>query len=182
MMESRLTSEPENPDEPRPRLANPEIRAIRLSDAEAVTALMNLPGYRAGTLRPPFQRIEDVRRRLENLTGDSLNLVAVLDDEIVGNASMTRCTGRRLHAAGIGMGVHDDYSGRGVGTALLGALVDSADNWLGIKRLELTVYIDNAPALRLYEKFGFEREGLLRSYGLRAGSYVDAYTMARLRP
>lgn len=177
-----MTSEPENPDELRPRLANPEIRAIRLSDAEAVTALMNLPGYRAGTLRPPYQSIEEVLRKLENRAGDSLNLVAVLDGEIVGNASMTRYSGRRLHAAGIGMGVHDDYCGRGIGTVLLAAMIDSADNWLGIKRLELTVYTDNAPGLRLYEKFGFEKEGLLRSYGFRAGSYVDAYTMARLRP
>ncbi|MEZ2132294.1 MULTISPECIES: GNAT family N-acetyltransferase [unclassified Sinorhizobium] len=177
-----MTSEPENPDEPQPRRANAEIRAVRPSDTEAVTALMNLPGYRAGTLRPPFQRIEEVRRKLENPTGDSLNLVAVLDGEIVGNASMTRYSGRRLHAAGIGMGVHDDYCGRGIGTALLGALIDSADNWLDIKRLELTVYIDNTPGLRLYEKFGFEKEGLLRNFGFRAGSYVDAYTMARLRP
>jgi len=39
----------------------------------------------------------------------------------------------------------------------------------------------NDVALRLYEKFGFEIEGLLRRYAFRDGSYVDAYTLARLR-
>jgi putative acetyltransferase len=47
--------------------------------------------------------------------------------------------------------------------------------------MELTVYTDNAAAIRLYEKFGFEKEGLLRSFGYRDGQYVDVYTMARLR-
>jgi RimJ/RimL family protein N-acetyltransferase len=43
-----------------------------------------------------------------------------------------------------------------VGTALMAALVDTADNWLDLKRLELTVYVDNEPATRLCQKFGFK--------------------------
>ncbi len=35
-------------------------------------------------------------------------------------------------------------------------------------------------ALHLYEKFGFVIEGTLKKYAFRAGSYVDAYTMARI--
>jgi putative acetyltransferase len=57
------------------------------------------------------------------------------------------------------MGVHDDFNGRGIGSALLAELIEAADEWLAIKRLELTVFTDNAPAIRLYEKFGFEMEG-----------------------
>lgn len=49
---------------------------------------------------------------------------------------------------------------KGIGTALLQEIVDAADNWLGFRRLELAVFADNAPAIRLYEKFGFEREGI----------------------
>jgi putative acetyltransferase len=47
--------------------------------------------------------------------------------------------------------------------------------------LELTVYTDNPAALALYRKFGFEQEGLLKAFAYRAGDYVDAYTMARVR-
>jgi putative acetyltransferase len=79
------------------------------------------------------------------------------------------------------MSVRDDWHGKGVGTALMRAIVDLADNWIGYRRLELTVYTDNAAALALYRKFGFDVEGTLRDYSYRDGRYVDAYTMARLR-
>jgi putative acetyltransferase len=79
------------------------------------------------------------------------------------------------------MGVHDDWQGKGVGSALLAACIDLADNWLNITRLYLEVYTDNEPAIRLYEKFGFEREGTLRKDAFRNGQYVDSYIMARLK-
>jgi L-phenylalanine/L-methionine N-acetyltransferase len=59
-------------------------------------------------------------------------------------------------------------------------MIDLADNWLGLHRIELTVYVDNAPAIHLYEKFGFVIEGTARAFALRGGEYVDAHTMARL--
>ncbi|HET6971680.1 MAG TPA: GNAT family N-acetyltransferase, partial [Phenylobacterium sp.] len=78
--------------------------------------------------------------------------------------------------------VHDAWAGRGVGTALMAAVVDLADNWLQVRRLELSVYADNARAIALYERFGFEREGLNRDYAWRNGAFVDSIAMARLRP
>jgi putative acetyltransferase len=79
------------------------------------------------------------------------------------------------------MGVHDAYAGRGVGSALMAAVIELADRWLNLKRLELEVWADNYPAIALYEKFGFEREGLLRAEGFRDGVYADSLAMARLR-
>ncbi len=157
------------------------VRAVLPSDAEEVTALLNLPGYRAGTLRPPYQSVAEVRRRMEAPSPDALNLVVTLDGKIVANGGLNRFTGRRQHAASIGMGVHDDFVGRGFGTRLLAAMIEAADDWLDIRRLELTVYTDNRVAIGLYRRFGFEEEGLLRSFGFRAGEYVDAYAMGRLR-
>jgi putative acetyltransferase len=69
--------------------------------------------------------------------------------------------------------------GKGVGSALMKALIDYADNWTTFLRIELTVYADNTNAIALYKKFGFEQEGLLRHYGLRSGSFDDVITMAR---
>jgi len=63
----------------------------------------------------------------------------------------------------------------------MGACLDLADNWLSLTRLDLRVYVDNAPAIALYEKFGFEIEGTHRRFALRNGEYVDAHVMARLR-
>ncbi|MDZ5451836.1 GNAT family N-acetyltransferase [Labrys sedimenti] len=169
------------PRESRPLLPGLSIRATRLEDVDAITALANLPGYRAGTLRLPYQKPELARRWLESLGPEAFNLVAVLDGIIVGNAGLDRYSGRRSHAAGVGMGVHDDHRGKGIGTALLREITDAADQWLRIERLELTVFADNLQAIRLYERFGFEQEGILRNYAFRAGVLADAHLMARLR-
>lgn len=68
-----------------------------------------------------------------------------------------------------------------MGTQLLGAALEVADNWMNLRRVELTVYVDNEPAQALYRKFGFETEGRLRDYAVRDGVFVDALSMARLR-
>jgi putative acetyltransferase len=60
-------------------------------------------------------------------------------------------------------------------------LIDLADNWLGLRRLELHVFTDNDPALALYRKFGFEIEVHQRGAVLRRGALIDCYFMARLR-
>jgi putative acetyltransferase len=79
------------------------------------------------------------------------------------------------------MAVRDDWQGKGVGTALMAAALDLADNWLNLTRLELRVYVDNSGAVALYEKFGFEVEGTHRRLVFRNGEFVDAYSMARIR-
>ena len=81
----------------------------------------------------------------------------------------------------VGMSVRDDWQGRGVGTELLKAAIDLAERWLNLTRLELFVFTDNKPAIRLYERFGFAVEGTLRQYAYRDGRFVDALAMARLR-
>ena len=64
----------------------------------------------------------------------------------------------------------------------MGAAVDLADNWLQIQTAgELSVYADNARAIALYERFGFEREGFHPAYSWRNGAFVDSISMARLR-
>ena len=109
------------------------------------------------------------------------HLVAEIDGRVVGSLGLhTSSSPRQHHLGSIGMMVHDDFQGRGVGTALMAAMVDLADNWLGLRRLELHVYVDNAPAVHLYEKFGFVIEGTARQFAFRGGQYVDAYVMARL--
>jgi putative acetyltransferase len=158
------------------------IRAQEPSDWEEIAILMERPKVRWGTLRLPFTSKEQWRKRLENPSEDRTGMVAVLDGRIVGSAGIWQQGGRRRHAGGLGMCVHDDFHRRGIGAALMAALIDVADNWLDLKRLELTVYADNAPAIGLYRKFGFEVEGTRRADAFRDGQYVDSFEMARLRP
>ncbi len=169
------------PTSVRQRPAGLLVRAVQPKDAEAVAELMNLPGYRWGTLRLPFQTPDEVRARIEKAGPNSLGLVALANGQVVGNAGLERSPGRRAHVGSIGMGVHDSWVGRSIGKTLLTALLEAADNWLGVLRLELTVWTDNEPALALYQACGFVIEGTHRAYGFRDGRYADAHTMARLR-
>jgi putative acetyltransferase len=74
------------------------------------------------------------------------------------------------------------WQGKGVGRALVGTMVDFADRWLPVTRLELTVFTDNERAIALYRSFGFEVEGTHRDYALRDGRHADVLAMARLKP
>lgn len=111
------------------------------------------------------------------------SLVAQCEGEVVGQISLlTQEQPRRRHAGTFGIGVLAAYQGQGVGSALLGAAIEMADNWLALRRLEAEVYVDNEPALYLYRKHGFEVEGTARAYAFRDGAYVDAHFIARLTP
>jgi putative acetyltransferase len=157
------------------------IRAREPGDWQALSALMQQPRVRWGTLRLPFVSADEVRTWMEKPPEGSVFIVAVLDDRLVGAASMFRYKGRRNHVGDVGMFVHDDFQGRGIGSAMLGALVDTADKWLNLRRLELAVYVDNEPAIRLYKRFGFVIEGTRRAVAFRDGAFVDDHVMARLR-
>jgi putative acetyltransferase len=175
------TTEPP-PGGPPTLLAGLAIRAREPGDFEEIAALMNLPKVRWGTLRLPYTRKEQWRKLMENPPEERTGIVAVLDRRIVGSADIFQYKGRRRHVGEVGMSVHDDFQRRGIGSALMAALIDVADNWLDLKRLELTVYVDNEAAIRLYQKFGFEVEGTRRGDTFRLGQYVDSFFMARLRP
>lgn len=158
------------------------VRAREPEDAPAIAAVMACPGVVAGTLRLPLRSVQAERDRLARTDDRTHALVAEIDGRVVGVLGLhVEASPRRSHCATLGMGVLDDAQGRGVGTALLAAAIDLADNWLGLRRLELTVYPDNAPAIRLYEKFGFVVEGAARDFAFRDGAFVDALHMARLR-
>lgn len=161
------------------------IRHAEPDDYQALHGVYSQPIACAGTLQLPYVSKEVWKKRLsDNSEEGSFSLVACVEQEIVGSIGLfiIGYSLRRRHAASFGMGVHDQWQNKGVGTALMKAAINLADNWLNVVRLELTVYTDNKPAVKLYERFGFEIEGTLVKYAFRDGNYVDAYSMARIRP
>jgi putative acetyltransferase len=163
---------------------NITIRRAEAADYEGLYKIYTGPKVIWGTLQLPYPSLETWRKRLAEPEEGKYRFVAVVGDEIAGQLGLSTDPSRprRKHVGGIGMAVRDDFQGRGVGTALLQAAVDMVDNWLNLLRLELTVFTDNEPAIRLYKKCGFEIEGSLRRHSFRAGHYVDVYYMTRLKP
>jgi putative acetyltransferase len=158
------------------------VRRAEPGDYEALQRIFSGPRAIAGTLQLPFPSAEMWRKRLTEPPEGLFSLVACVEDEVVGEISLhTSPTRWRMrHVASIGMAVRDDWQGKGVGTALMEAALDLADNWLNLTRVELHVYVDNAPAIALYKKFGFDIEGTHRHFAFRNGEYAEGYSMARL--
>ena len=158
-----------------------EIRRVEVSDAKALKEIYECESAYSGTLQLPLPSVGLWEKRLAGLADNTYSYVAIIGGEIVGNIVLDVCSGaRRRHVATLGMGVKDSFQGRGVGSALLAVVIQLADGWINLKRLELAVFIDNTRAIELYKRFGFEIEGQSRAYAFRNGAYVDVFHMGRV--
>ena len=163
------------------------IRRACPDDAPAYARIMGDPQVFPGLMQMPHTDAPSWKARLTDTCAPGktdLPLVAELNGEVVGTAGLHPVgpQTRRRHALVLGISVAPSAQGQGVGSALMAAMCDYADNWVGALRLELHVYTDNLVALRLYRKFGFEIEGTFKGYALRDGQYVDSHAMARFHP
>jgi ribosomal protein S18 acetylase RimI-like enzyme len=155
------------------------IRAAGAGDRAALAALelatwdgWASPAPRPDTPRDPFaERPPDAYLVAE--AGDG----ALAGYARVGQATRLAASAHVLHLEGLG--VHPDHRGRGVATALLRAVEEEAHR-RGAHRLTLRVLAPNAGARRLYERAGYEVEGVLRGEFVIDGEAVDDVLMARV--
>lgn len=163
------------------------VRRAAPRDAAAYAKLMSDPQVYGNLMQLPMPDEAMWHARLSEGTAPGkpdLLLSAELDGEVVGSCGLhpVGLQLRRRHAMMLGISVAPGAHRRGVGSALMAAMCDYADRWAGILRLELTVFVDNTPAIALYRKFGFEVEGTHRAYAMRDGAFADVFAMARLHP
>jgi putative acetyltransferase len=163
------------------------IRRATPKDAASYARIMGDLDVFGNLLQMPYADEEMWRARLTDSCAPGktdLSLVAEIDGEVVGTAGLHPVgpAQRRRHAMMLGISISKDAQGKGVGTALMRALIDYADRWAGVLRIELSVFPDNERAIKLYRKFGFELEGTHKAYAMRDGKYVDSLSMARLHP
>lgn len=163
------------------------MREIRIRHAEpgdyaAIQQIYAGPKAYAGTLQLPFPALELWQKRLNEKPEGFYHLVAEIDGEIVGQLGLqANPNPRRRHCGYLGMGVKDSYQGQGIGSRLITSAIDLAENWLNLCRIELTVFVDNAAAVRLYQKHGFVIEGESAKFAFRNGEYISVYHMARVK-
>jgi putative acetyltransferase len=159
------------------------VRHYEQRDLAQIRAIYSEPDAFANTLQLPFQSEEHWRNKIGTPKEGFTNLVAVRNDEVLGQLTLEVFQRpRRRHAATFGMGVKGAARQLGVGSALVSAATDLCENWFNVSRIELEVYTDNAAAIALYSKHGFVIEGTCRRYAFRDGQFVDAHVMARLLP
>lgn len=164
------------------------FKEIEIEDVEDYWKLLNaLDNETNYMMYEPEERerktnIRDLREDIENnvINGKDFLQIATEDNKIIGYIRAERGKfNRNSHTAYIVIGILKDYSGKGIGTAFFEYL----DKWakeIGIIRLELTVECHNKAARRLYEKSGFQIEGIRAKSMFVDGDFVDEYYMAKI--
>ncbi len=127
--------------------------------------------------------VKEEKEFLENMktAENNLFIVAKVDNKIAGNLGFTGSQLRRYsHQGEFGMSVLEEYWGMGIGSLLIETLM----NWAkknGIVRISLRVAENNTRARGLYEKYDFQKEGILRKKKvLSDGSYCNEIVMAKI--
>lgn len=167
------------------------IRAARPDDAAGIITLITTviaePLNNLLTEPGEFTMTEEQERVFlaeQAIRPDWVALVAVTDAapaQIIGLATANGRQRRAIrHCANVGISVALGWRGQGIGQALMQRVVDWARTSGLITRLELEVLTRNEAAIHLYERIGFQREGLKRHALLRNGEYFDELTMALL--
>ena len=131
-----------------------------------------------------WRSVGDERRylRATRRSPNAAVFVAELEGAVVGRLSLARdAHPASPHVADLGLMVATEHRRRGIGRALLERAVEWAEE-AGVEKLELHVFPHNEPAIRLYEDFGFEREGFRRAHYRRGAELVDAVLMAYRLP
>jgi putative acetyltransferase len=159
------------------------VRRAEPADAPDLVALAEAVGAEDGRwilTTDNWRSVAEERRYLKAVQRHADAAVFVVEDDgrVVARLSLSRDPHpASRHVADLGLMVAVDYRRRGIGNTLL----EEAVVWArasGVRKLELHVFPWNEPALKLYESFGFDREGFRVGHYARDGEYVDAVLMA----
>jgi RimJ/RimL family protein N-acetyltransferase len=158
------------------------IRKATIEDAACLAAAEKETTQTPGLLvsRPYELTVAAFEDKIGELDGSGRYVVAEKDDRIVGHALLDPMTLQATsHVFRLTIVVHPGFVGQGIGTALMGDLLQWAEQTPRVGKIELLVRATNARAIRLYSKMGFVEEGRFKDrLRLPDGSFVDDIAMA----
>ena len=160
------------------------IRPVKMEDAVFINEIRRQDGVRENIMGITSERVTRTQSFINGLTENDHMLVAEVEKDgvktVVGVASLSVNKSNRVrHSGSIGLMVNKNYHRMGIGRALMKNLIDIADNWLMLIRIELGAFTDNEKAINLYKSLGFEIEGTKKYAIIRNGKYENEYLMAR---
>ena len=164
------------------------LRAFEASDVAAVHRFKNDSAVAAGLLDAAFpqslMRVEEWVARASDLRAglEDYRFVIEADDKPIGFVGLYQTDWISRNAeVGIAIG-EADYRGRGMGTDALKVAVRFGFESLGLARIWTRVLADNERSLRMFQRAGFQYEGLMRAHRFRHGRFVDVVMLGRLAP
>ena len=159
-----------------------KIAAIREQDIDAYRAVFDSVArelrYLGRSQAPPAGDVASFVR--DGLTKGRPQFLGWAGEQVVGWCDIIeKFPDLQRHSGVLGMGVVATHRRKGYGAALMDATLTDARR-KGFARVELAVRVDNEGARRLYERFGFQVEGICRKFIRVGDAYHDSYLMAVL--
>lgn len=164
------------------------LRRIELRDAPAMFDVFGDPEVMRYWSRPPFESVEQIAEHIEEI-GENFHSRTLFqwgitrsdEDRVIGTCTLYRLD--EAHRRGeIGFAVGRSEWGRGVASEAVGALLEFAFRALDLHRIEADADPRNERSIRLLERQGFQREGVLRARYFVGDEIQDALVLGLLRP
>jgi ribosomal protein S18 acetylase RimI-like enzyme len=158
------------------------VRDARPEDGPAMVELLNRVGQEQIYIADEYAQLtseQEAQVILRRNPAVQCILVAEQSGNIAGSLEMIRGTMQKnRHTAVFGMALFPDFRGRGLG----GGLLTAAEEWAratGVEKVTLAVFATNTPAIRMYQRLGYEEEGRRRAQYRIQDQWVDEIYMAR---
>ncbi len=151
------------------------IRRATTGDAPAIAAIYNHYIFNStATFDTEPKSVEERERWIAEREPRHPVFVAEREGRVIGWAAISRYRERPayVHTAEVAVYMDVDERGAGVGGRLLGRLIDEARS-LGLHVLVSQIVAGNEASLKMTERLGFERVGVLREVGRKFGTWLD---------
>ena len=160
------------------------IRPFRDSDIADIKEIRSMRGVMETIPTLFSESVAFTEKVMKSVGPNDPALSAVIEtpegEKVIGNGVLRLTEKARLrHTASVALIVHAGYHNMGVGRAILSQLLEIADKWLMLVRVELEVAACNEGAIHLYESLGFQHEGRLKYAFMKDGKYEDLLVMGR---
>lgn len=151
-----------------------------IATIEAIYAHHVLMGFASFEEVPP-SRNELSARRADVVALGLPHLVATLNGRVAGFCYASRYRPRSAYRFTVEDSVYlaPGFEGRGIGAALLGALIERCEAGPWRQMIAVIGDSDNAASIALHTRLGFTSAGLLKAVGLKRGRWVDSVLMQR---
>ena len=158
-----------------------QLRRLELSDAKRMLEWLHSPAiYEKMQYDPTKQSMESCCKFIKKSWDDIDNIHYAISDETneyLGTISLKNIDKKNRNAE-LGIALHPEAMGRGVGREALKLLIHKAFVEMELHKVYLYVREDNEKAVKFYHKNGWEREGIFKDHLLIKGEYKDLYWYA----
>lgn len=161
------------------------LRPITITDAGFFSARLNDPEIRESLFLSLPTGIELQEEKLREYINSENTIAFTIVDKnshkAVGQTALFRIDYINRNAVFFLAILDSDYWSLGMGTEATKLVVNYAFDTLNLNRIQLHVYSENKPAIRIYDSTGFRKEGVLRQAMFRSGAYHDFWVMGILK-